>query len=88
MSPGSLVFIALIAAFSAWMFGVGKKRAAPAPEDDIHTPVDEDELEAAERELRADGSARPIGEAMAGEEGNDDDDWGPGSGRSSLPGII
>jgi hypothetical protein len=88
MSPGSLVFIALIAAFSAWMFGFGKHRPEAAPEDDIQTPIDENELEAAERELQADGSARPIGEALAGEEGSEDDDWGPGTGRSSLPGII
>ncbi|MEP6591219.1 MAG: hypothetical protein ABJC19_08540 [Gemmatimonadota bacterium] len=80
---------AFAAAFLAWLLGVGPRRAAPAPEDDLATPVDEDELEAAEREVRDDGTAKPIGEALAGEEGADDDDWGPGTGgRSNLPGIM
>lgn len=84
----SLIALALVAAFLVWMFGFGKGRPVVPPEDDLVTPVDEDELAAAEREVRNDGTARPIGEAMAGEEGGDDDDWGPGSGRSSLPGIL
>ena len=88
MSTSSLIFVVLVAAFLAWMIGFGKKRPGVAPEDDLHTPVDEGELAAAERELRQDGAARSIGEAMADEEGGDDDDWGPGSGRSALPGIL
>lgn len=84
-----IVIIALVAAFLVWLLGLGKGRAASAPEDDVATPVDEDELATAEREVRDDDSARPIGEALkdAGGE-DDDDDWGPGTGRSSLPGIL
>ncbi|MEO5798831.1 MAG: hypothetical protein ABIZ70_13995 [Gemmatimonadales bacterium] len=84
----NLIAFAVVGAFLIWLLGVGKGRPAVAPEDDVETPIDEDELEAAEREVREDASAKPIGEALAGEEGNDDDDWGPGAGRSNLPGII
>jgi len=84
----TLIVIALVAAFLVWLLGLGRGRRVVAAEDDVVTPLDENELEAAEREVRNDGSARPIGEAMADEEGGDDDDWGPGSGRSSLPGIL
>lgn len=84
----SLVIFAFVAAFLAWLVGAGKRKPGPAPEDDMVTPLDEDELAAAERELRGDAGARPIGEAMADEAGGDDDDWGPGTGRSNLPGIL
>ncbi|MGE0443351.1 MAG: hypothetical protein AB7L66_08820 [Gemmatimonadales bacterium] len=52
-----------------WVFGGGRQRAVPAPEDDVTTPVDYDELEAAERELAEDADPRTL---------EDDDDWGPG----------
>ena len=84
----NLVAVALIAAFLAWLLGAGKRKPMPAPEDDVETPIDETELEAAEREMRSDASARPINEAMKDEEGGDDDDWGPGTSRSNLPGIV
>lgn len=84
----NLIAFALIAAFLVWLLGAGKRKPAPPPEDDVVTPIDEDELAAAEREVRDDAGAKPIGEAMADEEGGDDDDWGPGTGRSNLPGIL
>ncbi|MES2304134.1 MAG: hypothetical protein V4558_01430 [Gemmatimonadota bacterium] len=83
----SLIAFAVLAAFLVWFLGLGKGRPVAAPEDDVVTPVDEDELEAAEREVREAG-ARPINEALADEEGHDDDDWGPGTSRSNLPGIV
>ena len=83
---GSLIGIAAMVAILLWLLGFGKARPGPAPEDDIDTPTNADELAEAEAELADDPSARPIHEAMEGED--DDEDWGPGSGRSSLPGII
>ncbi len=83
---GSLIGIAVIMAMLLWLLGIGKARPAPAPEDDVSTPVDTDELAEAEAELADDPAARPIHEALEGED--DDDDWGPGSSRSNLPGII
>ena len=67
-------------------------RSSPAaPEDDVETPVDIDELEQAELEMRDDRSARAIGDALAGEvteDGEEEEDWGPGSpGHGGLPGI-
>lgn len=83
---GSLIGIAAIMALLLWLLGVGKARPVPAPEDDVFTTIDTDELAEAEAELAEDPSARPIHEAMEGED--DDEDWGPGSSRSNLPGII
>lgn len=83
---GALIGLLALAALFAWLMGFGSRRAAPAPEDDIDSAPDHDELAAAEAELRQDRSARAIGEALEGE--GDDDDWGPGSpGRGGLPGI-
>jgi len=48
------------------------RRATPAPEDDVTTPIDREELEQAERELR-ESRGRSLDEA-------EDDDWGPGAG--------
>ena len=83
---GSLIGIAAICAFTLWLLGIGKAKPLPAPEDDIDTPTDVDELAEAEAELAEDPQARPIHEALEGED--DDDDWGPGSSRSNLPGIL
>lgn len=83
---GSLIGIAVLMALLFWLLGFGKARPAPAPEDDIITPTDENALAEAEAELAEDPSARPIHEALEGED--DDEDWGPGSSRSNLPGII
>lgn len=90
---GGLIAAALVAAFLAWMFGFGRDRHQPAPEDDVTTPIDLDELEEAEREVRDDRSIRSISDAMrdsagAVDQAAEDDDWGPGTGRSNLPGII
>lgn len=67
-----------------WLIGFGRREPIVAPEDDVTTPTDVDELALAEQELADDASARPIHEAFE----DDDDDWGPGSGGSALPGII
>jgi hypothetical protein len=73
--------LAVLAALLMWLLGAGRGGAAAAPEDDVDTPVDEEELRAAERELRADPEARPIHDAFD----DDDDDWGPGTSKSHIP---
>lgn len=65
----------------AWLLGGGRGPSQVAPEDDIDTPVDIGELEAAELEMRDDPSPRPIQDAFA----DDDDDWGPGTSKSNIP---
>ena len=68
------VAVALVLLF--WLFRPVPRRAVPAPEDDVSTPIDRDELEAAERDVRGDRQARSLG-SRAEEDG--EDDWGPGT---------
>jgi hypothetical protein len=64
--------VILLGGVVAWVLTRGTRRASDA--DDIE-PVDRDELEAAEREVRdLDVHQRP-------EDGFEGDDWGPGAGR-------
>ncbi len=79
---GSLVGLVALIAILLWLVGAGKRGPLPAPEDDIDTPLDRDELAEAEAELAEDAGARPIDEAL------DEDDWGPGAGGGALPGIM
>jgi len=76
--------IALMVAFLAWMLGIGKRQDRRAAEDDMNTPIDHDELDAAERAVQHDPDAKAAADAMV----DDDDDWGPGTGgHGPLPGI-
>lgn len=84
---GSFIGVVALVGVLLWLMGVGRRRPAPQPEDDILTPMDRDELAEAEAELAQDPSAKPIHEALGGD-AEDDDDWGPGSSRSGLPGIL
>jgi hypothetical protein len=78
---GTWVGIALIAVLLIWLLGVGKRKPV-APEDDVDTPIDEEELAEAEAELKDDPDARPTGD-------DDEDDWGPGTGgHSPVPGVL
>lgn len=79
---GTLIAIGLAVALLLWLIGAGRQDREIAPEDDIDTPLDADALSEAERELAEDPEARSVDEAL-----EDDDDWGPGTGRPNLPGI-
>ncbi|MFN0181297.1 MAG: hypothetical protein ACKVZ0_21020 [Gemmatimonadales bacterium] len=68
---GAIIAVAVSAAVLLWLFGGSRKRAAPAPEDDVTTAIDREELEAAERELAEDTEARDVDD--------DQEDWGPGT---------
>ncbi|HEY4099987.1 MAG TPA: hypothetical protein VGM20_03825 [Gemmatimonadales bacterium] len=80
---GIWVTVALIGAFLIWLLGLGKGKPI-APEDDVDTPVDADELTEAERAVKDDPDARAAADAVD----DDTDDWGPGSGHSPMPGIL
>mgnify|MGYP001366560964 CR=1 FL=1 len=54
-----------------WVAAGRRPPAVPAPEDDVTTPIDRAELEAAERELLEDSDPGSF-------EDEADDDWGPG----------
>jgi hypothetical protein len=71
-----LIGAAALIAVVLWLFARRRPRAAPAPEDDIETPVDEALLAEAERELEEDPEARPLHDGF---EKEDADDWGPGT---------
>ncbi len=79
---GTLIAVGLIVALLLWLMGAGRHDRPFAPEDDLETPIDRDELAEAEAELAEDSEAHEIDEALG-----DDDDWGPGTGRPNLPGI-
>jgi hypothetical protein len=67
-----LFILALVAAVFWWLMAPGARRA-PGPHE--VEPVDRDELEAAEREVRdLDIHQRP-------EDGSEGDDWGPGAAK-------
>jgi len=75
--------LVLAVALLVWLLGVGKRRPI-APEDDVTTPIDHDELTEAEREIKDDPDAKPAADAVD----DDNDDWGPGSGHSPMPGVL
>jgi hypothetical protein len=70
-----LLGVVAIVAVVVWLLG-SRRRPVPAPEDDVTSPVDHSELEAAERELGEDLKARPLHDGF---EDEDADDWGPGA---------
>ncbi|MGH7582211.1 MAG: hypothetical protein ACREL5_03185 [Gemmatimonadales bacterium] len=80
---GTWIGLILLAALTIWLLGVGKRRPVQ-PEDDVTTPIDNDELAEAEREIKDDPDAKPARDAVD----DDDDDWGPGSGHSPMPGVL
>lgn len=67
-----IVGVVAIVGLLLWLFGGPRRRAMPAPEDDVTTPVDGDELAAAERELAEDDGA------VEADDDDAHDDWGPG----------
>ncbi len=69
---GVLVALAVLVAVLVWLLvpGLGGQGS---PEDPVE-PVDADELEAAEREVR------DLGVQQRPEDGFEGDDWGPGAG--------
>jgi hypothetical protein len=71
----ALIALALVAAVLVWFMAPGRRQRSVAPEDDVETPIDQDELAEAERELREDEGARPLHDGRD----EDDDDWGPGT---------
>lgn len=67
----SVFVVVVLVAFIVWLFAPAGRRSASAEIE----PVDEDELSAAEREVRdLDVHQRP-------EDGFQGDDWGPGAGN-------
>lgn len=75
-----LVGLALLGALVGWL--VRPRKAEPGDPTDAIEPVDQDELDAAEREVR------DLGTAQQPDEGFDGDDWGPGAsgrGRGKTP---
>jgi hypothetical protein len=72
---GTWIGVAALVAVLWWLFVPRRQRAAPAPEDDVTTPIDREELEEAERELEQDPRPRSLEQGLD----DDEDDWGPGT---------
>ena len=70
---GYIIPIAILALLLLFFFRPLRRRAVPEPEDDVTTPIDREELEQAEREVKDARGAKSIDEA-------EQDDWGPGAG--------
>jgi hypothetical protein len=68
-----IVSLLLLAVLLVWLFAPGAQ--ASSHEADPVEPIDADELEAAEREVRE------LGIEQRPEDGFEGDDWGPGAGR-------
>lgn len=68
-----IVGVVVLGGLLIWLFLPRRGRVA-APEDDTTTPIDYEELEAAERDLKEDRGARSVDE-------EEEDDWGPGTAR-------
>ncbi len=70
----SVIFLVVVAgALLTWCLVPGKR--ASTGNDDPIEPVDREELEAAEREVR------DLGIEQRPEDGFEGDDWGPGAGK-------
>jgi hypothetical protein len=70
----SVIFgLLLIGAFLVWLLAPGARRTN-STHDDAVEPVDRDELDAAEREVR------DLSVDQRPEDGFEGDDWGPGAG--------
>ena len=66
----SVFLVVVLVALVAWLVGPSARRRSPGEIE----PVDEDELSAAEREVR------DLGVHQRPEDGFEGDDWGPGTG--------
>ncbi|MEZ4585273.1 MAG: hypothetical protein R2909_02610 [Gemmatimonadales bacterium] len=62
---------------AVWLLAGKQRPREVAPEDDVTTPIDLEELEAAERELEEDLEGRELDDGWD----DDTDDWGPGTAR-------
>ncbi len=81
---GTWIGVAVVAFALVWFLGIGRRKPIVAPEDDLDTPVDRDELAEAERAVKDDPDAKAAADAVI----DDDEDWGPGSGHSPMPGVL
>lgn len=68
-----IIALVLVGAFLLWLLAPGKR--VSGDHDDPVEPVDLEELEAAEREVR------DLGIEQRPEDGFQGDDWGPGAGQ-------
>jgi hypothetical protein len=76
--------LGVMAVLLIWLLGIGRRKPIVAPEDDVDSAVDHDELAEAEAAIKDDPDAKAAADAVA----DDDDDWGPGSGHSPMPGVL
>jgi hypothetical protein len=81
---GTFIAFGLMGLLLLWLLGVGRRAPTHDPMDEFEGVSDEAELEEAELEVRDDPNAKPASEVVD----DDDEDWGPGSGHSPMPGVL
>ncbi len=81
---GTIIAFGILALLLLWLLGVGRRTPTYDPMDEFDGTSDAAELQAAELEVRDDPNAKPASEAVD----DDDEDWGPGSGHSPMPGVL
>jgi hypothetical protein len=81
---GTFIAFGLMALLLLWLLGVGRRTPTHDPMEEFEGESDAAELEAAELEVRDDPNAKPASESVD----DDDEDWGPGSGHSPMPGVL
>lgn len=81
---GTFIAFGLMALLLLWLLGVGRRAPTYDPTDEFDGETNATELEEAERAVRNDPDAKPASEAVD----DDDEDWGPGSGHSPMPGVL
>jgi len=73
----TLIGVVALMVLAVWLLGGRRSPRRAAPEDDVTTPIDAEELARAEREVADDPEARSLDDGWE----DDRDDWGPGTPR-------
>ena len=81
---GTFIAFGILALLLLWLLGVGRRPSTYDPMDEFDGDTDATVLEEAELAVKDDPDAKPASEAVD----DDDEEWGPGSGHSPMPGVL
>ena len=81
---GTFIAFGILALLLLWLLGVGRRAPTHDPMDEFEGESNAAELAEAELAVKDDPDAKPASEAVD----DDDEEWGPGSGHSPMPGVL